>query len=237
MPEENKKKQKPRLEDLNIKKKVSFYDKKVRMYLIKIVVEIIFACSFVGVIFLFQNIEKESQSQHDKELKNININIVRLEKDISSVEGKVAEIKRYKERWDKSSLNLAGLKNIELNYLKNKITSVSAKYKTHNLVITESKKKKLEVGSLNLQKLYLDSVNGNISFSVMTDIEGLDFIDNIINDLDGFFIISDMSITKKKDKYLYKEILKIKKKEYDQFIIDFNINYTWYLVMREKNGV
>ena len=71
----------------------------------------------------------------------------------------------------------------------------------------------------------------------MTDIEGLDFIDNIINDLDGFFIISDMSITKKKDKYLYKEILKIKKKEYDQFIIDFNINYTWYLVMREKNGV
>ena len=127
MPEENKKKQKPRLEDLNIKKKVNFYDKKVRMYLIKIVVEIIFACSFVGVIFLFQNIEKESQSQHDKELKNININIVRLEKDISSVEGKVAEIKRYKERWDKSSLNLAGLKNIELNYLKNKITSVSAK--------------------------------------------------------------------------------------------------------------
>ncbi|MFT5795482.1 MAG: hypothetical protein ACI9W5_000439, partial [Ulvibacter sp.] len=49
MLEEDKKKQKPRLEDLNIKKKVNFYDKKVRTYLGKILAEILFACSFVGV--------------------------------------------------------------------------------------------------------------------------------------------------------------------------------------------
>jgi hypothetical protein len=236
MLEEDKKKQKPRLEDLNIKKKVNFYDKKVRTYLGKILAEILFACSFVGVIFLFQNIEKESQSQHNKEVKNIDINIARLQKDTRSIEGKVAEVKGYKERWDQSSLDLMGLKNIKLNYLKDKIKSISKKYKTHNLVTTESKKKKIEIRSLSLQKLYLDSADGNISFSVMTDIEGLDFIGDIINDLAGFFIISDMSITKKRDKYLYKEILKIKKKEYDQFIIDFNIDYTWYLIMR-GNGI
>ena len=50
------KKQKPNLEDLNIIKKVNFYDKKVNIYIIKITIEILLVCVFVAVFFLFQKI-------------------------------------------------------------------------------------------------------------------------------------------------------------------------------------
>ena len=86
---------------------------------------------------------------------------------------------------------------------------------------------------MDLQKLYLESTDGNISFSAMIDLDGIDFITDIINDLAGFFIISDMSIAKKRNKYSSKDILKIKNKQYDQFIVDFNIDYTWYVIRKK----
>lgn len=226
------KKQKPNLEDLNIIKKVNFYDKKVNSYTIKIIIEILLVCVFVAVFFLFQKIEKDYKVEHKKEIKVINSNITRLQKDTKNIEGKVAEVKTFKERWDNSSVDLMGLKEIKSNYLKDRINSVAKKYKIHDLKITEYNKNKANIKSLNLQKLYLDSVGGTIKFSVMTDIDGIDFIGDIISDLVGYFIISKLSITKKKDKYLSKEILKIKNKEYDQFIIYFEIDYTWYVIKR-----
>ena len=226
------KKQKPNLEDLNIIKKVNFYDKKVNIYIIKITIEILLVCVFVAVFFLFQKIEKDYEVEHKKEIKVINSSITRLQKDTKNIEGKVAEVKTFKERWDNSSVDLMGLKEIKSNYLKDRINSVAKKYKIHDLKITEYNKNKANIKSLNLQKLYLDSVGGAIKFSVMTDIDGIDFIGDIISDLAGYFIISKLSITKKKDKYLSKEILKIKNKEYDQFIIYFEIDYTWYVIKR-----
>ncbi len=226
------KKQKPNLEDLNIIKKVNFYDKKVNIYIIKIIIEILLVCVFVAVFFLFQKIEKDYEVEHKKEIKVINSSITRLQKDTKNIEGKVAEVKTFKERWDNSSVDLMGLKEIKSNYLKDRINSVAKKYKIHDLKITEYNKNKANIKSLNLQKLYLDSVGGAIKFSVMTDIDGIDFIGDIISDLAGYFIISKLSITKKKDKYLSKEILKIKNKEYDQFIIYFEIDYTWYVIKR-----
>tara|TARA_B100000497_G_C7611426_1_gene367197 strand:+ start:194 stop:895 length:702 start_codon:yes stop_codon:yes gene_type:complete len=226
------KKQKPNLEDLNIIKKVNFYDKKVNSYTIKIIIEILLVCVFVAVFFLFQKIEKDYEVEHKKEIKVINSSITRLQKDTKNIEGKVAEVKTFKERWDNSSVDLMGLKEIKSNYLKDRINSVAKKYKIHDLKITEYNKNKANIKSLNLQKLYLDSVGGAIKFSVMTDIDGIDFIGDIISDLAGYFIISKLSITKKKDKYLSKEILKIKNKEYDQFIIYFEIDYTWYVIKR-----
>tara|TARA_Y100000385_G_C13107324_1_gene649010 strand:- start:6790 stop:7491 length:702 start_codon:yes stop_codon:yes gene_type:complete len=232
MTEADIKKQKPNLEDLNIIKKVNFYDKKVNIYIIKITIEILLVCVFVAVFFLFQKIEKDYEVEHKKEIKVINSNITRLQKDTKNIEGKVAEVKTFKERWDNSSVDLMGLKEIKSNYLKDRINSVAKKYKIHDLKITEYNKNKANIKSLNLQKLYLDSVGGAIKFSVMTDIDGIDFIGDIISDLAGYFIISKLSITKKKDKYLSKEILKIKNKEYDQFIIYFEIDYTWYVIKR-----
>tara|TARA_Y100000389_G_C17471274_1_gene531353 strand:- start:19375 stop:20076 length:702 start_codon:yes stop_codon:yes gene_type:complete len=232
MTEADIKKQKPNLEDLNIIKKVNFYDKKVNIYIIKITIEILLVCVFVAVFFLFQKIEKDYEVEHKKEIKVINSSITRLQKDTKNIEGKVAEVKTFKERWDNSSVDLMGLKEIKSNYLKDRINSVAKKYKIHDLKITEYNKNKANIKSLNLQKLYLDSVGGTIKFSVMTDIDGIDFIGDIISDLAGYFIISKLSITKKKDKYLSKEILKIKNKEYDQFIIYFEIDYTWYVIKR-----
>jgi len=232
MTEADIKKQKPNLEDLNIVKKVNFYDKKVNIYIIKIIIEILLVCIFVSVFFLFQKIEKDYQVEHKKEIKVINSNITRLQKDTKNIEGKVAEVKTFKERWDNSSVDLMGLKEIKSNYLKDRINSVAKKYKIHDLKITEYNKNKANIKSLNLQKLYLDSVGGKIKFSVMTDLDGIDFIGDIISDLAGYFVISKLSITKKRDKYLSKEILKIKNKEYDQFIIYFEIDYTWYVIKR-----
>ena len=84
-----------------------------------------------------------------------------------------------------------------------------------------------------MRKLYLESITGKMSFSSMTDIEAINYIENIINDLPGFFIISKISITKNQDKYSSEDILKIKQGIYNKFIIDFKIDYTWYVINGE----
>ena len=149
------------------------------------------------------------------------------------MEGKVSEVIKFKEKWDKSSSDLIGLNKIKPNYLQNQIKSLSSKYKIHNLTIKNNKKVKTDIKSLALRKLYLESITGKMSFSSMTDIEAINYIENIINDLPGFFIISKISITKNQDKYSSEDILKIKQGIYNKFIIDFKIDYTWYVINGE----
>ena len=71
------------------------------------------------------------------------------------MEGKVSEVIKFKEKWDKSSSDLIGLNKIKPNYLQNQIKSLSSKYKIHNLTIKNNKKVKTDIKSLALRKLYL----------------------------------------------------------------------------------
>ena len=224
---------KKNLPDLNIKKEIDPYDQKIKTYFIKIAIEIILILCLIGGIFLFKQMSKSSCKNHDKKISNINNNISRLQIDTKNIEGKVAEVRSYKAKWDNSSLDLMGLKAMKENYLKDKIRSLSSKYKIDNLVITNKSQQKANIKSLNLQTLYLNSTTGNIRFSALTDLDGIDFIADVVNSLSGFFIISKMSISKKQEKYISKNILKIKQGEGGQFIIDFNIDYTWYAIKRK----
>ena len=233
MAQEDIKKEKPKLEDLNITKKTEPYDKKVKIYFTKIIIEILLIAVFSLFIFLFQKYEKKLDKDHEKEVVKINKVISKLKNDTKNMEGKVSEVIKFKEKWDKSSSDLIGLNKIKPNYLQNQIKSLSSKYKIHNLTIKNNKKVKTDIKSLALRKLYLESITGKMSFSSMTDIEAINYIENIINDLPGFFIISKISITKNQDKYTSEDILKIKQGIYNKFIIDFKIDYTWYVINGE----
>jgi hypothetical protein len=226
---------KPSLEDLNIntKKEVDPYIKKIKSYIFKIIVEIILIATFIGCIFLFKNISKKSNQDHIKNIADINNNISLLEQDIRNIEGKIAKIKLYKTKWDNSSIDLIGLDDISPDYLKNNMKSLSSKYKIYNLIINNQPQQQDDIKSLKLRTLYLSSIAGNISFSSMTDLNGINFISDIINRLSGFFIIKNMKINKKQDKYKDEDILKIKQDEYDQFIVDFNVDYIWYVIKKK----
>lgn len=229
----------PTLEELDLRKKKkkpkkisSPYDNKLRNYTIKIIIEILLITVFIGGVFLFRYLSEKSINAHIDRLKEINSEISRLEFDTKNIEGKVAEVRIYKKRWDKSSLDLMGLTAMKENYLENRINSLTSKYKIHNFSLKLEKDKKTDVNSLNLKNLYLNSTNGKMSFSAITDIEGINFIQDFISKLSGFFIISKITIKKKQNKYNSENILEIKAGDKEKFIIDFNIDFTWYAIKK-----
>jgi hypothetical protein len=239
MADQDIKNRKPTLEELDLRKKNkkpkkirSPYDKKLRTYIIKIIIEILFIVTFMGGVFLFIYLSEKSIISHEDRLKEINNKISRLEIDTRNIKGKVEEVRIYKKRWDKSSLDLMGLTAMKDSYLKDRINSLTSKYKIHNFSLTTQKSQKTDINSLNLKSLYLNATNGKMSFSAITDIEGINFIQDVISKLSGFFIISKIMIEKSQNKYNSKNILKIKIGDKEQFIIDFNIDFTWYAIKK-----
>ena len=78
MAQEDIKKEKPKLEDLNITKKTEPYDKKVKIYFTKIIIEIL----LIAVFSLFINIVNLKNNERDKKQEK---EVVKNKKVISKI--------------------------------------------------------------------------------------------------------------------------------------------------------
>lgn len=231
--QEEEKIKNPNIRDLNIKSAGDAYVHKIRIYIIKIIVEILLILLCIGGVFSLKDIDIKNTKKQEMRVSAINGEIKKLESDTSNIKSKIAEVKKYEKRWGKSYLDLSSLDKFDADHLKKILESSAKQYKIYDLKITNDKGRNVTVKSVNLSRLKLNVVTGTISFYAMTDLYGIDFIENMINNLSGFFIIENLKITKEKSKYNLKDIIQIKKDNYDKYIINFNISYAWYSIRRK----
>jgi hypothetical protein len=199
----------------------------------KIVVNAIATCLAIFVGCVFYNIHKNDQMK--KEAEAIVSETSRIQAESEELQGKTLDIKKYIAIWrnlDEKKKSATGiLKSDEID----KLLSASAiKYNISEPIIKVSFPEALSSGIFARSTITVSSSSITLTFKSLDDGKALSFINDFINSLPGYVVISSMEL--KKDKSYSNEDLVAISSGKGSGIVNGSLNFFWYAFKNKTNS-
>lgn len=206
------------------------------MKILKLRKKIIVSFSVVGVLFLvfvaiilLTYYEKKDATAKVELIKS---DIAQIENQISELEIKIVEIKKYQGLWKSLSGNKKNTAGIKMDEINSSLALVAEKYAIFDPVIKVALPETLKDGIFKRSTVSVLSTNVSLSFSAADDVMALSFVTEFINSIPGYVVVTNMEIRKSKS-YTDKDLIEISSGK-NSAAVSGKLDFVWY-AYKEKS--
>jgi len=178
---------------------------------------------FSGIFAYYSNQKNTVQSKVD----DISKETVQLNSELEDLQSKTSEIKKYRDLWPTIPAARKNSSTIKLNEITTKLDSLAEKYNASDQSVKLTLPEQINDGIFNIKTAGMLVSTGNVSFIAVNDIKALLLIDEFINSLRGYPIITQLSVVKTKD-YLSKDLIDMSQGK-PVGVVNAKIDFTWYV--------
>ncbi len=154
---------------------------------------LIFTASY-GIYYNIKFVEKS-----EAEIKKIKSEIKKLEQERSHLESKAAEFKKYSQLWSELPDLKKRVEVIKSDKVNKSVAEIAKKHFIKKVDMKLSLPQKMSDGIFDRATIKVSYVRVDLSFSSLTDIRAIKFINDFTDTLTGQKIISEISISRDKE--------------------------------------
>jgi hypothetical protein len=162
------------------------------------------AVLIAGLVFFYFHINSSFLDQYDR----IIIDISDIKNKTKELEKKSIENQKYIEMWSKISEKKKSFTGVRIDELNNIINDIAEKYSINNPKLKINVPENFPTTVYRNETLTIIYTTGEINFTSYHDINAIQFVDEFIEKLNGYAIISKFEI-KKNNEYIIKDYFDI----------------------------
>lgn len=184
---------------------------------------------FGGIVFFYIHEKGAVEGRVNKiktETSTIRMQTVELE-------SKTNEAKKYKELWKKITPNKKNTGGIKMDDVNAKLTAIAEKYTILNPSIKVTLPETLKDGIFQRRTVTVLFTTVNLTFGAVNDVKALLFINEFIESLQGYPIITSLDIRKNKD-YSIQELIDLSSGK-STGAISGKVDFFWYVYKDLEN--
>lgn len=183
----------------------------------------VFVVVFVGIFYFYSNRKNVVQ----KKIDGINAETSQISAELSDLQSKTAEIKKYKDMWLKISRNQKDVSGIRIDEINSLLDKTASKYSITDHSIKLSLPEVIKGGVFDRKTINVMITNASITFTAANDVKAVMFIDDFISSLKGYPVITSFIISKNKD-YANEDLIKLSNGT-SNGVIGGKVDFFWYI--------
>ena len=187
-----------------------------------ILISVFIIAILIVATFFYKDVEDSISQEFDK----LNLEVQSINSKSSEFEAKSIENKRYAELWLKIEEKKKIYKNLKLEELITFTKSLAEKYSIRDQKLKISSPEILPTSIYNNSDISLSYSSGELSFLSFDDIRALQFVNDFINNLHGYPIVTNFKLSKEKD-YTNQDLYDISTGK-SGGIINGKLEFSWY---------
>jgi cell division protein FtsL len=185
------------------------------------------------ILIVFNAYQKSNEKTSRIRVNKLEAQIADLKNKSADIEKKIKNAKGYKRLWDKASDNKKNFSGIDISDINRTFSILSEKYNIISPSINISVPESLKDGIYDRQALEVNLIKCTMSFSSIRDDVAMAFINNFINTLSGYVIITGLDIKKTKESYSNEDLINISTGDVSGSIKS-TVNFSWYFLKRKE---
>jgi len=138
------------------------------------------------------------KSHVDSKVKEIKSETSKLKSQASELKTKISEAEKYRNLWSSISSNKKSTSGIKMDNVNALLSAVSEKYSILKPSIKVALPEAMKDGIFKRKTVTILSTTATLSFEAVNDIKALLFVDELLNSLPGYIIITNFEIKKSK---------------------------------------
>lgn len=183
----------------------------------------VFVVVFVGIFYFYSNRKNVVQ----KKIDSINAETSQISAELSDLQSKTAEIKKYKDMWLKISRNQKDVSGIRIDEINNLLDKTAGKYSITDHSIKLSLPEVIKGGVFDRKTINVMITNASITFTAANDVKAVMFIDDFISSLKGYPVVTSFMISKNKD-YANEDLIKLSNGT-SNGVVGGKVEFFWYI--------
>lgn len=203
------------------RKKIGRIFFKISLYLF---IFIIFIAFSIGLT-TYRKTLSEFDNKNVKELKRY---IAVVNKQTAETRKNLTLAKKYNERWHNATEKHKYNQGISLQLIENEIANLSEKYNISDYDFTMSVPQKTHSDKNKILNFFTSSCK--LTFNATDDVRAISFVDELKNNLVGYVIIENFSISKEKD-YTFQDLVEISSGA-KSGVLKVNISFKWFVAKK-----
>ncbi len=173
----------------------------------------------------------DSKNISEQKTRNINANNLALRTQLSELNSKVIDIKKYREIWKNIDNNKRNDKGIKMDDINSHMASIAQAHSIINPLFQASLPTNLENNPFNLLSINLLQTTGNLSFSAVDDLRANMFMSDFFSKLPGYIIITELDMRRIK-KYSSSDYMAISAGTSISGV-DVKVIFAWYVYKKK----
>jgi hypothetical protein len=187
--------------------------------------------AFAGVVNFYFHQETNVQEKVAK----INSEISQIQNQTSELENKTAEVAKYTTIWKGMSPNRIAASGIKLDEFNTKLTAVSEKYSITNVNLKISVPEVLNEGIFKRESVEILFSPVSITFNALSDIRAISFLNEFIESLQGYPVVTSFELKKTKD-YADQDLENISSGK-GVGVVSGKIDFFWYVLKESQAAI
>ncbi len=184
--------------------------------------------AFVAIIFLSYYEKKSAVAK----VELIKSDTAQIENQISELETKTVEIKKYQGLWKNLSGNKKNTAGIKMDEINSNLALVAEKYSIFDPVIKVALPETLKDGVFKRATVSVLSTNVSLSFSSADDVMAISFVTEFLNSIPGYVVVTNLELRKSKS-YTDKDLIEISSGK-NSAAVNGKVDFFWY-AYKEKS--
>ncbi|MFT6106537.1 MAG: cell division protein FtsL [Rickettsiales bacterium] len=227
MPEDNLHNTEHKGEEPVINKK---YERKKSSLKRQIVINFSTSVVFLAIFAAISFHHKEVVLQKNSELKTLSLQVDDLKNKSNNIESRINDVKKYKPTWVNADKRKKDFEGVKISSISDTFEKIAILHDADQFSINVSAPKILEKGSFSNKTFDVNLVDIKLSFKSFTDQDAINIIENILDIIPGYAVITDTSIIDNKKKFYSESELVSISKGLTRGSISTTINFHWYFL-------
>ena len=151
----------------------------------------------------------------------------RLMAEAADLESKTTELKKYKKLWSNLTDNRKIIAGIKMDDVNAKLATLAEKYAISSQVIKVTLPETMKGGLFERSTITVVSTTASLNFQALTDVKALSFIEEFINYIPGYVVVTGVQIKKGDKNYTTEDLVSISTGKVVG-LINAKVDFVWY---------
>ena len=151
----------------------------------------------------------------------------KIRAEAADLESKTTELKKYKKLWSNLTDNRKITAGIKMDDVNAKLAALAEKYAITNQIIKVALPETMKGGLFERSTITVVSTTGSLNFQAVNDVKALSFIEEFINSLPGYAVVTGLQIRKGDKNYTTDDLVAISTGK-GVGLISGKVDFVWY---------
>jgi hypothetical protein len=151
----------------------------------------------------------------------------RIRAEAADLESKTIELKKYKKLWSNLTDNRKIIAGIKMDDVNAKLATLAEKYAISSQMIKVTLPETMKGGLFERSTITVVSTTATLNFQALTDVKALSFIEEFINYIPGYVVVTGVQIKKGDKNYTTEDLVSISTGKVVG-LINAKVDFVWY---------
>ena len=160
----------------------------------------------------------------------------KIRTEAADLESKTTELKKYKKLWSNLADNRKITTGIKIDDVNMKLAALAEKYAITNQVVKLTLPETMKGNLFERSTITVFSTTGNLNFQAVNDVKALSFVEEFMNSLAGYAVVTGIQIKKGDKSYTNEELIAISTGK-GVGLINGKVDFVWYAFRKKDTEV